>query len=266
MVEKPITDKNAADEVANEKLKDGRVLVRLWDWIDITPIIVISLFLLLFLSLVATFLAGAEIDFSTGSIDGADPFLLLLYSLAATLLAFLIPYFGMNAIRKRHSLAKLGLGTMPEGWLWPSVGLGVAGALVRMAIGAGLLYLFPVLEEGAEELAELFAFEQTWQMLIVGLAASFIVPVYEEIFFRGLIHNGIANRLGVWGAIIASSALFGLFHGFPIQIITAFLFGLIVGWLYEKTNSLWPAIICHITNNGLAMGLSLISLWVGEGL
>ncbi|MFK7804701.1 MAG: lysostaphin resistance A-like protein [Anaerolineae bacterium] len=257
MAEQPI------DEVS---IKDGRILTRLWDWKDITPILFVSIFLLIILSLVATFLAGAQIDFTDGTVDGADPFLLLLYSLGATLLAFLIPYFGMNAIRKRHSLAKLGLGAMPEGWVWPSIGLGVAGALVRMAIGAGLLLLFPALEEGAEELAEMFAFEQTWQMLVIGLAASLIVPVYEEIFFRGLIHNGIGNRLGVWGTIIASSALFGLFHGFPIQIITAFLFGLIVGWLYEKTNSLWPAIICHVTNNALAMGLSIVSIWVTEGL
>ncbi|MFT5196399.1 MAG: membrane protease YdiL (CAAX protease family) [Cellvibrionaceae bacterium] len=245
---------------------NGRILSRLWDWKDISLMLIIFFFLLMITSIAAFFLAGSRFNLNGEITADGDPFLLVMYSLGGTLLAMLLPYFGINALRKRHSLSALGLGAMPEGWLWPSVGLGVAGTVVRMGIGFVLLEQFPALEAGAEELSKMFVFEQSWQMVVVGLAATFIVPIYEEIFFRGVLHNGAANRLGVWGATLVSSTLFGLFHGFPIQIITAFLFGLIVGWLYEKTNSLWPVIICHLTNNGIVMGLTLISFWFGLDL
>ncbi len=247
-----------------EQPEDSRLLTRLWDWIDITTIIVVFLFLYLAASLAAFFLSGARIDLTTGDFSSeGDPFLLLVYSLMGTLIAMLVPYFLMNLFRKRHSLAKLGFTPLTNGWGWTSVWLGIGAAVIRIGIGAGLLELFPFLAEGAEDLSEMFSFDVTWQAVVTGLLASFVVPVYEEIFFRGLIHNGLANRLGVWGAIIVSSAIFGLFHGFPIQIITAFLLGLVLGWLYEKTNSLWAPTICHVVNNGLAMGLSLLSLFFG---
>lgn len=257
-----MTEQTQADELIKTK-SDGRALTRLWDWIDIVPTLVIFFFLFIALSIAAFFLAGGSIDLADGSVINGDPFLTVLYSLIGTMFAMVLPYFGINAIRKRHSLQTLGLGSMPAGWLWTSIGLGIAAAVVRLAIAYGLLALFPWLEEGAEALNELFAFEEVWKMLIIGFAATFIVPIYEEIFFRGLLHNGLANRLGMWGTILVSSTLFGLFHGFPIQIITALLFGLFVGWLYEKTDSLWPGIICHVTNNGLVMLLSIIGLLFG---
>ncbi len=247
-----------------QPLKDSRILTRLWDWIDITVIIVLFLVLYLIVSVAAFFLSGAQIDFVTGEFSSeGDPFLLLVYSLIGTLIASLVPYFLMNLIRKKYTLADLGFTPLTNGWGWTSVWLGIAAAVIRMGIGAGLLELFPALAEGAEDLSEMFAFDVTWQAIVVGLLATFVVPLYEEIFFRGVIHNGLANRLGMWGAIIISSALFGLFHGFPIQIITAFLLGLVLGWLYEKTDSLWAPTICHVVNNGLAMGLSVLSMVFG---
>ena len=242
----------------------SRVLTRLWDWKDITPIIAIFIFLYIVSQTAAFFLSGATVDLATGDISNeGDPFRLLIFALVGTMFATLIPYFIVNAVRQRHSFAQLGFKPLTNGWGWTSVWLGIAAALIRMAIGAGLLELFPTLAEGAEDLSEMFTFDLMWQTVVVGLLATFVVPVYEEIFFRGLLHNGLANRLGMWGAIIISSALFGVFHGFPIQIITAFLLGLVLGWLYEKTDNLWAPIICHVVNNGIAMGLSLISVFMG---
>ena len=319
-----------AEQLTEETGKDGRTLTHLWDWIDIVPNLFITIFLFLLLSFAALFLSGGGVDLDTGAAIEGNPFLLLVYSLLATMLAMVIPYFGINALRHRYSLSQLGFGSVSRGWILLAIVLGVAGTLVRFGIGAGLLWLFPSLEAGAEQLAEMFNFDEAWKMTIVGLMASLVVPVYEEIFFRGFLQNSLCRRISMWivtivcsalfGAIIArtasdlsleaidadnvmalfselsiglllgaaggalicgtiqfslkdrsamwlailaSSAIFGLFHGFPIQIITAFLFGLIVGWLYEKSDNLWPSIICHITNNGLVMVLSLIAFFLG---
>jgi membrane protease YdiL (CAAX protease family) len=101
------------------------------------------------------------------------------------------------------------------------------------------------------------------------LLFQLIMPgVDEEIVFRGILLL-LLNRafstswklLGAnvgWGWII-SSVLFGLIHGigftgsqFQFQfslapIIIASITGLIIGWLRERTGSLYPAIFLHAT-------------------
>ena len=248
-------------------IRDKRHLTKLWDWKDILPMIILFGFLYLVTQVAAVFLAGAQIDLETGGFSvEPDTFLILVYGLLGTLIAMLLPVYLVNLARKRYSLSQLGLGSLPQKWVWSAVGLGVAAALVRMLIAFVLLEQFPALEESAEALSEAFNFEENWQMIVAGLLATLIVPFYEEIFFRGVVHNGLANRIGVWGAILISSIIFGLIHFFPIQIITAFLLGLVLGWLYEKSDNLWIPIICHVVNNGIAMFMSILSIWFDWGL
>ncbi|MEM8857138.1 MAG: type II CAAX endopeptidase family protein [Chloroflexota bacterium] len=247
--------------------KEKRILTKLWDWKDIVPMVIIFGFLYLTTQVAAIFLAGAQLDLETGGFSTEpDTFLILVYGLLGTLIAMLVPIFLVNAIRKRYSLSSLGLGSIPHEWVWPAVGLGIAAALVRMLIAFVLLEQYPVLEESAQALSEVFEFDQNWQMIVAGLMATLIVPFYEEVFFRGVVHNGLANRLGMWGAIIVAAILFGLIHIFPIQIITAFLLGLVLGWLYEKSDNIWIPVLCHMVNNGIAMGLSILSIWLDWGI
>ncbi|MEM9773477.1 MAG: type II CAAX endopeptidase family protein [Chloroflexota bacterium] len=245
---------------------DSRILTRLWDWKDIVPMLLLFGFIFLVTQIAAIFLSGATVNASGGFETEPDAFLLLAYGLGGTAVSMLIPVWIVNLVRRRYSWSGLGLGAIPTGWVWPAVGLGIAAAFIRMGIGYVLLEQFPALSEGAEALNELFTFEENWQMIAAGLLATLIVPFYEEVFFRGIIHNAIGNRLGMWGTILFSSFLFGVFHGFPIQIITAFLLGLVLGWLYEKSDNLWPPIICHTVNNGIAMLLSILSVWLEWGI
>jgi membrane protease YdiL (CAAX protease family) len=98
-------------------------------------------------------------------------------------------------------------------------------------------------------------------MLVFG---GFIVPIAEEIFFRGLLYSWLRQTLSIWPAILISSALFGVLHG-EISIAAAtFLMGIILAWIYEKSTSLWPAIIIHIINNSIK--LLLLYLLVAFGM
>lgn len=91
----------------------------------------------------------------------------------------------------------------------------------------------------------------------LGRAVSFIAlvlipPVLEEISFRGFLFPAFSHRLGVWGAAIVSSALFGLAHfQFNISVYTLVL-GLLLCMMYYKLGSIWPGIALHMINNGLA--------------
>ena len=54
-------------------------------------------------------------------------------------------------------------------------------------------------------------------------------------------------------SIIISALIFGIIHFNPVQVFFAFIMGLILGWLYYKTKSLWAPILIHFLNNGSAM-------------
>ncbi len=101
-----------------------------------------------------------------------------------------------------------------------------------------------------------------------GLAAGFYVdeihgdaipaeafPIAEEVCFRGMLFGGVRTRFPLPLAALIAGLVFGLLHystgwsAVPLLIA----FGAILSVVYEKTDSLWPAIILHALNNGLAL-------------
>ena len=89
-------------------------------------------------------------------------------------------------------------------------------------------------------------------VMIVGLA-----PIAEELFFRGFVFAGLRTRWSLWPAAITSGLIFGLVHA-PTGITTVVplaTLGIALCWLYNRTGSLWPCVIAHMINNGLALAL-----------
>ncbi|KPU45413.1 CAAX amino terminal protease self- immunity [Oxobacter pfennigii] len=82
------------------------------------------------------------------------------------------------------------------------------------------------------------------------LSIVFLGPIFEEVLFRGIILRGLLLNYSVRKALIISSVLFGLIHLNPVQSLTATVSGLMLGWVFIKTGSLWMSILVHILNNG----------------
>ena len=79
---------------------------------------------------------------------------------------------------------------------------------------------------------------------------SIVAPVCEETVFRGIIQKGLINRgVSPLKAVVFSAVLFGIIHGNPWQLVAGILLGVVLGWVYEKTNSLLSSIMLHIFNN-----------------
>ena len=89
------------------------------------------------------------------------------------------------------------------------------------------------------------------------LAVVVVAPVSEELLFRGLILRGLIIHRGVAGGIFYSALLFGFLHLNPWQFCTAFPMGLVLGWLFVRTRSLWPCILAHAALNGLTIGVAV---------
>lgn len=87
-----------------------------------------------------------------------------------------------------------------------------------------------------------------WSLLTLVVMA----PLFEEVIFRGVLLESTRARYGVVAAWLISSVVFGVVHLYPAVMVNAVVMGLILGFVYIRTASLWPAIILHAFNNGVA--------------
>jgi len=76
-----------------------------------------------------------------------------------------------------------------------------------------------------------------------------LAPILEEMLFRGIILRSFLNQYRRTHAIMGSAILFGLAHLNIYQFVVGTALGLISGWLYERTRSLWPCIVLHASYN-----------------
>ncbi|GAA4499909.1 hypothetical protein GCM10023172_19250 [Hymenobacter ginsengisoli] len=86
-----------------------------------------------------------------------------------------------------------------------------------------------------------------------------LAPLLEEILFRGIILRGLLRNYSPAVAIGQSALLFGVFHLNPAQSLFAMLFGVTLGWLYYRTQSLAICITMHALNNLLSFSLMMHS-------
>lgn len=96
------------------------------------------------------------------------------------------------------------------------------------------------------------------QKSVIGsfLVLVVVAPVTEEILFRGLILRGLLKRHALWVALGAQAILFSLIHLNPWQFATAGGLGVVFGWWYWRTGSLWPGLIGHAFHNLVVLIIS----------
>jgi membrane protease YdiL (CAAX protease family) len=101
-----------------------------------------------------------------------------------------------------------------------------------------------------------------WYLIFIQVWAGF----GEEVFYRGYLQRSLRARLSPAIGIGCASLLFATRHytqvllAWPhvdwrsatIWVLASFIVGVALGWLYEKTESLWPPIVAHYAFNLLA--------------
>jgi membrane protease YdiL (CAAX protease family) len=219
---------------------------RLWRRRDVWQIAALFIFL---------YLAGSAM---AGLASGSSQLMLTVNIVLASVVAGFGSILIINRRRQRHSWQQLGFTTFSRQWLAAGAGLITLFAVGRSLLLNWLATTFPALNVGLDFLEEMLLFSSTAEIIISSAAVVLLVPIWEEFFFRGFIHNALRNRLGMWTAIFISSLMFGAFHLIPLQILGAFLLGLPLAWAYEKSGSLWLVIYMHALNNLLAVLLSYL--------
>ncbi|GAN31753.1 CPBP family intramembrane metalloprotease [Candidatus Brocadia sp. AMX2] len=80
-----------------------------------------------------------------------------------------------------------------------------------------------------------------------------IAPVIEEIMFRGFLQPALKNFFGGRYAIVLSASLFAGVHMDIFAFFQIFILGMLLGYLYEKTQTLVASIIVHVLHNSLTL-------------
>jgi membrane protease YdiL (CAAX protease family) len=107
-------------------------------------------------------------------------------------------------------------------------------------------------EQNAEQITKAFlTFNGVGSLIYVLLIVAVVPAVGEELLFRGVLQKIFINwtknvHIGIWVSAILFSALHMQFFGF----FPRFLLGLLFGYIFYWSNSLWLPILGHFINNG----------------
>jgi membrane protease YdiL (CAAX protease family) len=168
----------------------------------------------------------------------------LLWALVALAGAALLPGRGLaeRLGLRRGRLGPLRLGAGLLGFLLLSNGLH------RLIVGMALF-------EGSTlgEIDTLVREVSGTAPLLVLLAIGLAPALGEELLFRGFLQRWLSLRLSGPVAVLGAAALFGLAHLDVVHGPAAFLLGAYLGTLAWLGRSLLPAILCHATNNTVAV-------------
>lgn len=185
--------------------------------------------------------------------------------LTASLIAYAlnILFFAGSALvlgAQRGKLDLKAMGLVPPrlslNWLFIAIAVSlllipvraVVGVLVQFLTGTGLQGL-----QGRMDVVAPSGF--TWLGFIVTLVgAGILVPISEELFFRGALFTWFRQRYNFTAALWASSILFALGHIDTLGVVaSSFVLGVVNAWVYERSKTLWAPIVMHITTNSFAV-------------
>jgi membrane protease YdiL (CAAX protease family) len=160
--------------------------------------------------------------------------------------------------RGKISWAGLGIRPFRWQWQWPLIGVGAALLLlpVRGVIGLIVQLLLAGNMDSLQARSDLIMGTGfSWSEFgITLLGVGILVPIAEELYFRGLIHSWFQKNVTTfWLRIVISGLIFAIGHADSIGVVAAsFVIGVVSPIFFERTRSLAIPIIIHITTNSTA--------------
>lgn len=169
----------------------------------------------------------------------------------------------VGAVYARRWLGGLDL-SIPEGRdrRWVAVGLG--GAL---AVWLGSVAVSRLLSVEGPASTITGSFEETWALVAFAVLGVAFIPLAEEVLFRGAIQRRLRRTVGRWPAIVLASLTFLSVHllnfsggsllGLGLAFGTLFGVSVVIGYVYDRADSLGVPVAVHVGYNAVVFGVLL---------
>ena len=203
---------------------------------------------------------------------GNDLSLKLAQGISSTLMFIVPPIVYYYLTRRKHPMQALGLRKMAK----PRAMLLIASVFViivsipvtdqlsawneAMKLGGPFEKVeewMRTLEDSAEAITERMLNVNTFGGLLLNLLIIALIPaIGEEMTFRGVLQQALTRRLkSPHVAIILSAAIFSFIHFQFYGFLPRMFLGVLLGYMFYITDSLWPCMLMHFLNNGTTVVL-----------
>jgi membrane protease YdiL (CAAX protease family) len=166
------------------------------------------------------------------------------------------------ATHRRFGIAALGLRPGEHRW---AAGYGLARYCGWGPFLFALMALTPLLLERVfgvshepQLVAEMIAGAGGLERLLVPLFAVLLIPLLEELLFRGFLQNALEPHIGAWPAVVLTSLAFATMHGVSAAI-PIFGLSLILGVIMLRTRRLSACWFVHGLHNGMTTALLFLA-------
>lgn len=179
-----------------------------------------------------------------------------IYALSLVIVIF-IPWW-----LKKHRTSKeeLGLQRLPS---WMDIGLAPLAFVLYLLLSGILLYvitlLFPAFDSKQVQETGFANLASQYEYILAFLTLVVVVPVAEEILFRGYLYGKLRKTIPAWLTILVTSVLFAVVHGQWNVAVDVLALSGVLCVLREVTGSIWAGILLHMLKNGVAFYLLFVN-------
>lgn len=199
---------------------------------------------------------------------GNDIQLLKLGQAISSVLMFVAPPLILYAFTRKRPLHEIGFRKVNPWWMLfigvalMFVSLPVTNLLTawneKMNFGAtfeSLETMLKQMEDMAGDLTERMLKVDTIGGLLVNLLVIALIPaIGEELTFRGVVQQSLVKGCkNAHVGIILSAAIFSFIHFQFYGFLPRMFLGIILGYMFYYSGSLWTSILMHFINNGTAV-------------
>ncbi len=174
---------------------------------------------------------------------------------AALTLPVLILYYRMD--RKREAAAGQARSYQKaRPWQFlPVIVLGMTACLAgnNLIMASGLYQV----SESYQEISELL---YGGKLAIEFIGLGILVPVVEEMIFRGLMYRRLREYTPMGPAAVVCSLIFAFYHGNLVQGVYAFCLSLLFIYVYERFHSMAAPVLFHGAANLVSVAVSELGL------
>lgn len=135
-----------------------------------------------------------------------------------------------------------------------------------LTIGVNNLIAISGISDASEGYEETMTAFYSSDLLLQILCLGILIPVCEELVFRGLMFRRLRQLGKFMPAMMYSSLVFAFMHMNMVQMLYAFFLGAVFCYMYEKFGSVKAPIAAHMTANMISVVLTRIQAldWLYE--